>query len=304
MRFLIGEKFVEEMNGRPFHPPDCYVHDKKYLHHIYLGGVKCVVASALEPCLQEATQADDKIAIEHISLHLSQLENARRFHLSQGGSGDAQMIGDPPPPPDSGATSPPNTFYPKNPQNFADLQISRSMLEELILRVVYNAGRITGIDILNTIRVPVSAVEEILKSMTLDERLAIVGQRGAGDFGMLYEVRPPKGTIAVEEALSKTQYAGPAPVPLHQYVDAIMSQTLRNLVVTRQNVRSAFQDLILSEAVLDEVGPAVNAAASIFLFGYPGNGKTSIAERICRLLGDDMYIPFAIEVDGQIIKVF
>jgi hypothetical protein len=93
-------------------------------------------------------------------------------------------------------------------------------------------------------------------------------------------------------------------VPLEKYIKAMGFQTIKNVVVTRRSIRQAFSDLIISEPVLNEVGPAVNSASSIFLFGYPGNGKTSIAERITRLMGDAIYIPYAIEADGQIIKVF
>ena len=84
----------------------------------------------------------------------------------------------------------------------------------------------------------------------------------------------------------------------------MLGQTVRNVVVTQENIRAAFGDLIISDSVLDEVGPAVNSGASMFLFGYPGNGKTAIAERITKLLGDHIFVPHAVEVDGQIIKVF
>ena len=117
-------------------------------------------------------------------------------------------------------------------------------------------------------------------------------------------VLTPRGVQAVNDAIQKTSYAGVCPVPLADYIAACKHQTIKNVVVTRLNIRRAFGDLIISEPVLNEVGPAVNSASSVFLFGYPGNGKTSIAERITRLMGDAIYIPHAIEADGQIIKLY
>jgi predicted ATPase with chaperone activity len=108
----------------------------------------------------------------------------------------------------------------------------------------------------------------------------------------------------VEDALKKTEYAGPAPVPFRAYVESVKAQTVRNIVVTRRTIRQAFSDLVVSDAVLNEIGPAVNSGSSIFFFGFPGNGKTSVAERITRLMGDYIFIPYAVEVDGQIIKIF
>src|SRR5262249_49473606 len=116
--------------------------------------------------------------------------------------------------------------------------------------------------------------------------------------------KPPKGSLAVADALKKSEYFGPAPVPFLDYVEAVNLQTIKHIVVTRRNIQRAFADLIITDAVFSEIGPAINSAASIFLYGFPGNGKTSVAERITRLMGDEIYIPHAIEANGQIIKLY
>ena len=136
------------------------------------------------------------------------------------------------------------------------------------------------------------------------ELLEVAGQRGVGDHSYEYVLRSPRGPRAVEDALSKTEYSGPAPVPFDVYTASLEAQNLKNLTVTRRNINKAFEDLIITDDVFNEIGPAINSAASIFLFGYPGNGKTSIAERITRLMGDDIYIPYAIEAEGQLIKIY
>ena len=93
-------------------------------------------------------------------------------------------------------------------------------------------------------------------------------------------------------------------MPFADYVESVLAQTIKRLVVTRRSIRKAFEDLIITDESFNEIGPAINSAQSIFFFGYPGNGKTSIAERITRLMGDAIYIPHAVEANGQIIKVF
>jgi predicted ATPase with chaperone activity len=133
----------------------------------------------------------------------------------------------------------------------------------------------------------------------------IVSQRGnSGDAGFVYAVKPPKGTAALQDALDKTTYVGPTPVPFTDYVESVLAQTIKRLVVTRRSINKAFEDLIITDETYNEIGPAINSATSIFFFGYPGNGKTSIAERITRLMGDAIFIPYAVEVNGQIIKIF
>jgi predicted ATPase with chaperone activity len=120
----------------------------------------------------------------------------------------------------------------------------------------------------------------------------------------VYDIKPPKGSAALQDALEKTAYIGPCPVPFADYTEAVLAQTVKKLVVTRRSIRRAFEDLIITDEVFNEIGPAINSASSIFFFGYPGNGKTSVAERITRLMGDHIYIPYAVEANGQIVKVY
>jgi hypothetical protein len=93
-------------------------------------------------------------------------------------------------------------------------------------------------------------------------------------------------------------------VPLNTWIDSVKKQTIKDVVVTRRNIREAFEGLIIDESILNWVGPAVNSGASVMLYGYPGNGKTSIAERITHLMGSSIFIPYTIEADGAIIKMY
>jgi len=128
------------------------------------------------------------------------------------------------------------------------------------------------------------------------------GGLGAGTFQY---VITGKGSERAREQLDRSTYASVAPVTWNQYVDAINAQGARKLRASPQMMGQALSHLVIDPRVFGKIGPAVNSGRSIFLYGPPGNGKTTIAESIGRLvLGNDMYIPYAVEVDGQVIKVY
>ncbi len=105
--------------------------------------------------------------------------------------------------------------------------------------------------------------------------------------------------------MERTQYAGPAPVPLNRYIDSIRLQNRKKLIVHQADLRAIMTNLVVSDEMLSRIGPAVNSGRSIFLYGPPGNGKTTMSEKIGRMiLGDDIWIPYAVDVDGQIMQIF
>lgn len=203
----------------------------------------------------------------------------------------------------SAAALPRQKFVPRRPETIEETGLSRIFITEHIVRTVYFAGEITGAGVADTMGLPFPGVlDGLIEALRRENVLDVKGQRGIGEAGYVLMLTD-KGIVRANEALAKVQYRGPAPVPLDAYNAAIRAQTNRNVVVTQENIRAAFSDLLINDSVPDEVGPAVNSGSSMFLFGYPGNGKTSIAERITRLLGDSIYIPCAVETDGAIIKL-
>ena len=255
-------------------------------------------------------RADDQEALAHLALHDAQVRGwvAERDILKQGL----------PLPPDMPSytlaeqndvyrDARPDTRPPSRqslPKTLADLHLSEAFVNECILRVIYFKGAPTGNTISSELRVPFyGLLSTQLEKLRAQELIDISGQVGLGEAGYMFVITP-KGSQRVQDILSKTSYNGPMPVPFADFIASNRAQTIKNLVVTRQNIRKAFADLIISDHMFQQVGPAVNSGSSIFFFGAAGNGKTSIAERITHLMGDYIFVPHAIETDGQVIKLY
>jgi hypothetical protein len=113
-----------------------------------------------------------------------------------------------------------------------------------------------------------------------------------------------KGKRWAIDALEQNQYVGPVPVSLASYIDRIQRQRITNERIDRETIEHAFANLVISETFVHQVGPGINSGRSILLYGPPGNGKSTIAEKIGAIFGDVIYIPHCFEVESQIIKVF
>lgn len=304
MRVLLDQKSYEDMLSRNQHPRDCYVRDKDYLHHLYIDGVKYTVARAVYACIKEAQAKGDTDALLHLNMHVQDLERLIQEARARGvNMGGVQMLGDPPPTEEEARPQLMNSFSPPAPSTIEETGLNRTFLTEHFLRILYNKGRATGRDIAEAMRLFYAIVEQIIVDLRNIEQVDIIGQRGYGDINYEY-ILTPRGQEAAQAALAKTQYSGPAPVTVDRWIESVKAQTVKSVRVTRKNIRDAFDGLVIDESILNMVGPAVNSGSSVMLFGYPGNGKTTIAERITHLMGDDVFIPYTIYADGAIIKMY
>src|SRR5438128_2153143 len=267
MRFLLAPEYYQEMLDRTDHTPDCYVRPGEYLHHFYKDGIKYVVAQAMSKCLQEAHVKNDLEAIRHLELHQAHYDQLANAAMRNGHPFDQlEMLGDPPP---TAEEERPRRggYQPQQPKVVSETGLSASFLFDMVLRAIYNRGRITGSELATELKLNYSVLSPILPMMRKQSLIDIVGQKGQGDASFEFEVKPPKGSLALQEALAKTSYSGPCPVPFDDYVESVIAQTVRDMVVTRRSIEKAFQDLVLTPEVFNELGPAINSAASIFLFG-------------------------------------
>ena len=193
-----------------------------------------------------------------------------------------------------------STFVPPLPKTLDDTGLPEDQIARLILKLLAVRGTLTGRNIAAHIRLPFTIVEGVLASLRREQLLGLKGEGAVGDYSYVVS---EKGVAIARELSRECTYFGAAPVTMSQYIAAMEQQTITNLTVTAASLRSAFSDLLIEDAVLDMLGPAINSGRGLFLFGEPGNGKTSIAERVAKAFGDNIWIPRAIAVDGQIIRV-
>ncbi len=197
-------------------------------------------------------------------------------------------------------------FNPAPIQSVADTGISSLWLEDLALKILYFSGYMTGFKVAEAMALPFPGITDILLTSLKQDKLVEIksSQGGLGEGAYTYAITGA-GIARAREALERSQYAGPTPVPLKAYNEAIRKQTRGRTVVNDRVLRQSLSQLVLNEQTLEKVGPAVNSGTSIFMYGPPGNGKTSIARAIGNLVSrGTMFIPYAIFVEGQVVTLF
>ena len=196
-------------------------------------------------------------------------------------------------------------FIPPMPTSIKETGLGLGFLTDLAIKIMYFEGNISGYELAERLKLPYSGVvDHVLEFLKREKLCEVKGSAGFAEAAYQYAIAQ-KGRLVAREALDRSQYAGPAPVTLVAYNEAIHNQPLGSVVANQRTMRKALSHLVMSEDTFAQLGPAVNSGRSVFLFGHPGNGKTAIAESIGKmLLGTDMYIPYAIEIGGQIIRVF
>jgi len=193
------------------------------------------------------------------------------------------------------------TYYPREPTNFAEAGISRSMVEELVVKFLLASGEASIRKISDQVALPFSMIEEMITALKSEQILGYIDQSPVdGYVCKLTEVGRERG----RGYNAFSSYYGASPVSFNAYVESVEAQTINDQNPTREDLNRAFHDLLIDPDMMIRLGPAVNSGRGMFLFGYPGNGKTSIAERITAAFGPYVWIPRAITMDRDIVRVF
>ncbi|MFN7545747.1 MAG: AAA family ATPase [Acidobacteriota bacterium] len=190
-------------------------------------------------------------------------------------------------------------FSPPIPDRFEDLGLSQSFVVDLVLKRLLLEGFSSLRSLSQTLKLSVSIIDVVFKHLRGQQLIEVKGMVG-NDYSF---VLTAAGRQMASDRFALQQYAGAAPVSLPDYVAATKMQAAQ-VQVDRMAMRAAFNDLIVSDRLLDQLGPALISQNSIFLYGPSGNGKTSVAERMLRIYQDTILLPYAVEVDNQVIQIY
>ena len=192
---------------------------------------------------------------------------------------------------------------PAVPERLEDTGLTGSMLEQLLLKTLHFRGELLGRDLASALGLKFSIIEESIELLKRQHLIAVKRSLGIGNMSALFTLAEG-GRSAVRECLDINQYVGPAPVPLSQYTAIVRRQRQPENWLTAEGLAHAFRHLVVSPQLINQIGPAVNAGKSFLIYGQPGNGKTALAEALFRIESTPVFIPYAIESQGNIVQVY
>ncbi|QDT51740.1 hypothetical protein Pan258_58320 [Symmachiella dynata] len=194
-----------------------------------------------------------------------------------------------------------DVWSPPEPETIEDTGLGFEEIERLVLKYLMARGAAAGRAVATHICIPFQIIDPLLKSLKADKLVIFKNSATMGDYEYtLTDLGRERARRYSEECT----YFGSAMVPLQDYLIAMEVQSIAKQEATEENLKEAFSDLIIEQAMLDQLGPAINSGRGMFLFGYPGNGKTSIAERVTGCFGSTIWIPRTLGIDGDIIRLY
>ena len=198
-------------------------------------------------------------------------------------------------------TTPP--FAPKEPETLAETGLPASTVESLILKILYYRGDLYGQDLSVAIGLKFSVIEELVETLKLKHHLQVKRPLGMGSVGSGF-AQTDAGRALTRDMLESTQYAGAAPVPLSQYIEQVCRQRPHEGWLTKNALMKALSGMVITEQVLSQVGPAISCGNSMLVYGKPGDGKTYLIESLNNLDAAPVFVPHAIDCQGNIVRVF
>ena len=192
---------------------------------------------------------------------------------------------------------------PIEPTSIEDTGLSESLIEQLILKFLYFRGELYGKDLSDSMGLKFSVVNELVESLKLRHLIQVKRSLSVGNIGSMLALTEA-GRARTREYLEDNQYFGPAPVPMNQYVEMVRKQKPPDGWLTPALLSQAYRGLVLTPNILSQIGPAVSSLNSLLIYGKPGNGKTYLIEALANLQTEAIYLPYALEVQGNIIQLY
>jgi hypothetical protein len=192
---------------------------------------------------------------------------------------------------------------PREPADIAATGLDEADLLSLLLKLIY-VGRLQTVrQFSDAIKLPYNIVLELVQKAVDRQLLQNLGSRHSDSLIDLAYTFTDEGRRFVQDALQRLHYTGPAPVTIEEFTDQVNLQKLTNELVTYEKIRACTAGLQFDERIMEQCGPALNSGRAMLLYGPPGNGKTTVAQRFASVFSDVIYVPYAVVVEGQVIRV-
>jgi predicted ATPase with chaperone activity len=195
---------------------------------------------------------------------------------------------------------------PAAPESLQEAGLSLPFLNDLILRTLYVRGGMLGLDLARNLCLPFKVIEEALRFLKDDKTLEVIGGDLIGRVSYRFNLTELGRKRAID-AMKQCAYVGPAPVPLEDYIEQTYRQSVTGITCSPEPLRASFAHLVIPEELFNAIGPAIVSGKSVFIYGPPGNGKTSIARSIGDFMnnaGGEIYVPYAFLAESSIVTVY
>ncbi len=192
-------------------------------------------------------------------------------------------------------------FTPREPGNLEEAGLTEALVESLITKHLATVGVASGRALAEALCLPLGILDGCFQRLRTRQLLTHRGAAALNDFTYMLT---QQGREFAQLMFDTCAYQGPAPVPLTDYVTSVDAQTITAEAPKRPQLEQAFRDISVPPAIFTRLGPAVNSGAGLFLYGAPGNGKTTLAERITLCFGQAIWIPQTIVAEGELLKFY
>ena len=192
---------------------------------------------------------------------------------------------------------------PPLPETVEHTGIPAQMIEQLILKALYYKGEVIGRELASSLGLQFSVIEELVDGLKRNNLVGVKSSLGMGSISARFALTENGRTLA-KEYIVACAYTGKVPVPLYQYAEMVRHQKQGDGWLTMEALREAYKHMVVTEDLLNSIGPAVNSGKSFLIYGQPGNGKTFLAEALFNVDSSYIYVPHAIKCQGMIIQMF